>query len=211
MIVAVVAAVVVVMLFWIVLIKPKSNEVGQVNKKVEDANSQGQKLRLQLAQLQNAKDNAPATQAKLAKFELLLPPTPDLPTFIREVQAAANADGIDLQSIAPSPPSALASGTAAAATGPTIETISVNLQVQGGFFRMESFLARLEDLQRVVQIKNLSMSPIRDKLTGELTLQSTITLTMYVVPVNATAAQVKKATTKTSPSPAPKASPGGSQ
>lgn len=206
LIVAGVAGIVLILLFWIALIKPKMSQVTQVNAKIASAKLQEQQLRLKLRELQQAKSNAAETQAKLAQFQMLLPPTPDLPTFIREVQAAANEDGIDLQSIAPSPPGALAGATADSG----IQTISVNLQVQGGFFRMESFLARLEDLQRVVQVNNLSMSPVTDKLTGETSLQSTITLTMYVLPPGARAAQIKptaRATTRSSASPSPGATP----
>ncbi|MCA1834180.1 MAG: type 4a pilus biogenesis protein PilO [Actinomycetota bacterium] len=208
MIVAVVASIVVVLLFWIALISPKMKQVKEVNAKIAAAEDDEQQLRLTLRQLQQAKENAAATQAKLAQFQMLLPPTPDLPTFIREVQAAANADGIDLQSIAPTPPSTLSG----AITGSAIQSISVTLQVQGGFFRMESFLARLEDLQRVVEVKNLSMSPLLDKLTGTTTLQSTVTMTMYVVPPGATAAEIKRTPATTggaaaSPAPSPSGSP----
>lgn len=192
-IIAVAAAVAVVLLFWFFLIKPKGADIRDVNNKIEEARTTERQLRLSLQRLEEARRSTTATQAKLAKFQLLLPPTPDLPTFIRQVQAAANADGIELRSIAPSPPAPL--GGAAAASG--IQEISVNLQVIGGFFRMESFLARLEDLQRVLEVRSISLAPTTDKITGEFTLQSTITLTMYVVAPGARASAVRTQTRST--------------
>lgn len=180
--IAIAAAVAVVLLFTLLLIKPKLGQIKEVNDKIETAEGRETDLRLSLRQLEQARRDAPATQAELAKFQLLLPPTPDLPTFIRQLQAAANADGIDLQSIAPSPPTSLGGGPGA--KGPQevvgVQTINVNLQVLAGFFRLESFLARLEDLQRVVEVRSISISPQVDEVTGETVLQSTITLTMYV-------------------------------
>ena len=82
-------------------------------------------------------------------------------------------------SIAPSPPSALPSATG-------VQTVSVNLQVTGGFFRLETFLTRLEStIKRVIEVQSLAISPQTDATTGLTTLGSTITFKMYVVQANA--------------------------
>lgn len=194
--------VVLMLLFWFVLIKPKISDISRVNDKIEEAQRSEGVLRNSLRQLQEARQNNAATQARLAKLQLLLPNNADLPTFILAVQAAANADGIDLRSIAPSPPSPIEGATG-------IDSVSVTLQVSGGFFRMESFLARLEDLQRVVEVRSVSLAPAADALTGEFTLQGTITMMMYVVQPGARApvATTNRATPRATASPSPSASP----
>ncbi len=200
-VVAIVAALVVGVLLSVLLIRPKMSEVRDARKQVETAQREEIELRATLAQLKQAQREAPAIQARLAQFELLLPSSPDLPSFIRQVQGAANTDGVDLASIAPSPPTVLT----AVGTASGVSTITVTLNVSGGFFRMESFLARLEELQRVVEVRNLSLSPKVDEDTGERSLQGTITLVMYVAEPGARPPTARPAGTAT---PAPTASPG---
>jgi len=204
-VIALAAGVIVVVLMSLILIKPKLAEVSAMNKKVDTAKQGEQRLRLTLQQLEQARRDAPATQAKLAQFQALLPQTPDLPTFIRLVQTAANADGIDLTSIAPSPPQGFG-GTTGANTG--IQTVTVNLQVDGGFFRLESFLSRLEQLQRVVEVKNLAVTPKNDETTGQLTLSTTISLTMFIVQPGAKLPSASANAAAAVASPTSSASPG---
>ncbi len=202
MILIVVAGLVVSVLSYFVLIKPKVADIKSVNDTIEEAQRRERTLRNSLRQLQEADRNKAATQAKLAKLELALPQTPDLPTFIRQVQAASNAAGIDLRSIAPAPPVSIEGATG-------IDQISVTLQVAGGFFRMQDFLARLEDLQRVVEVRSVSMAPATDPVTGEFTLQGTVTLVMYIVQPGARATAVRPTTPTTAPTAtaSPTASP----
>jgi Tfp pilus assembly protein PilO len=168
----------VVLLFFLVVLKPKFSQVSEVRKQVTAEHSKTDGLKLQLRHLEEAERNQVGTQAQLASLNRALPSTPDLPSIIRLLQQAATNSGMDLQSIAPSPPSAVSNATG-------VETVNVNLQVNGGFFRLETFLTRLEDLQRVVEVTSISISPSTDPVTGLLTLQSTITFRMYVVQANA--------------------------
>lgn len=168
------AALLVVVVFLLVFLNPKLGEIADVRDQIAGEQETRQSLQIKLEQLQNAERAAPATVARLAKFDRLLPPTPDLPALIRQLQGSATASGINLRSIAPSPPQPLANSTG-------ISSISVTLQVQGGFFRLESFLARLEDLQRVAEVTSLAIAPVRAPETGIATLQSTITMRLYVV------------------------------
>jgi Tfp pilus assembly protein PilO len=191
------AAVAVFAIFFLFLIKPTTSKISSTRAETETARSDGRSLRLQLDTLRAAQKDAPAIQARLARFNVLLPSEPDLPTIIRQLQSASDESGIELSSIAPSPPTAMAGQ-------PTISSMQVVLQVRGGFFRMESFLARLELLQRVVEVQNLSMSPTRDPETGFITLQSTVTLRTYVVSAGATAGATPAQPT---PSPTPTRTP----
>ena len=141
--------------------------------------TQTQTLQIRLRELQSLAANAQKTQAQLAALDRALPPTPDLVSLIPQLQSAATLSGIDLMSIAPSPPSALPSATG-------VQTVSVNLQVTGGFFRLETFLTRLEStIKRVIEVQSLAISPQTDATTGLTTLGSTITFKMYVVQANA--------------------------
>jgi Tfp pilus assembly protein PilO len=195
LIVAGVVALVVVALFFLFLLSPKLKDISKTRDDVQTARAEQDTLNTQLAHLKDVKKNAPETMAKLAALSQYVPATPDLPGFILQVQNAATASSIDLQSIAPSPPVNVSNSTG-------VETISVTLTCQAGYFRIEDFLARLENLQRAVEVRSISLSPIASPVSSELVLSSTISLTMFVATPNANARGAAAApATSASPSP----------
>lgn len=201
LIVAGVVAVVVTALFFLFLLSPKLKDISKTRDDVQTARAEQDTLNAQLAHLKDVKKNAPETMAKLAALSQYVPPTPDLPGFIQQVQDAATASSIDLQSIAPSPPTDVSGATG-------VQSISVSLTVQGGFFRMEDFLSRLENLQRAVEVRSFSLAPQPSTISSELTLSSTITLTMFVATPNASARGAAAApAASASPSPSATGSP----
>jgi len=196
-IIAAVAAVVVTALFFLVLLKPKLSEISTTRSDVQTARAEEDTLNTQLAHLRDIKKNAPETMAKLAALSQYVPATPDLPGFIQQVQNAATASGVDLQSIAPSPPTDVSNASG-------VQAIAVTLTAQAGFFRIEDFLARLENLQRAVEVRAISLSPIQSQVSSELILSTTISVTMFVAQPNANArgaASAPAASASASPSP----------
>jgi Tfp pilus assembly protein PilO len=192
-------AVVVVLLFFLVVLKPKFAELSDVRADITKEQATTESLQLRLRQLKNAQKNQVETLARLAALNRALPPAPDLPGLIRQLQTVATNSGVDLLSISPSPPTPLANSTG-------ISTVNVNIQVIGGFFRLETLLTRLEDLQRVLEVTSLSVSPQVDPVTGLTTLASTITFHTYVVDANAkVTGQLARPAPSASPSPAPTA------
>ena len=171
----------VVLLFFLVVLKPKFAQISEVRDQVAAEKQQTQSLTIRLDQLRAAQSNQVETTARLAALNRALPPNPDLPALIRLLQTAATRSGMDLLSIAPSPPTKLENSTG-------VEIISVNLQLTGGFFRLESFMTRLEDLSRVVEVTSISVAPTTDQATGLTSLATTITFRMYVVQADASVA-----------------------
>ena len=195
LVIAGVVAVVVTVLFFMFLLKPKMNDISKTRSDVQTAKSEQDTLNTQLAHLKDVKKNAPETMAKLAALSEYVPSTPDLPSFIQQVQDAATSSSIDLQSIAPSPPASVTGSSG-------VQTISVTLTCQGGFFRIEDFLSRLENLPRALEVHAISLSPIQSPVSSELSLSSTISLTMFVAAPNASARSAAVTpTASASPSP----------
>jgi Tfp pilus assembly protein PilO len=182
-------------LFFFFLLSPKLKDISKTRDDVQTAQAEQATLQTELDHLKDVKKNAPETMAKLAALSQYLPATPDLPGFIQQIQDAATRAGVDLQSIAPSPPAALTGATG-------VQAISVTLTANAGFFRIEDFLARLENLQRAVEVRSLALSPTPSQLSSELVLNSTISLTMFVAQPNASARGAV-----TVPAPAATASP----
>lgn len=197
-----VAAVVVIVVFFLVALSPKLKDISETRDRIETARDEGQTLRNRLRQLQQAQRDQTQIEAELAAFDRLLPPVPELPGLIRQLQRAATASGIDLRSIAPNPPQALTGRTG-------VQTITTTVQVVGGFFRLQSFLTRLEggtddpsDLERVVEVTALAISPAIDEVSGLVTLTTTITFRLYVVEPTASLGGA-------APAPAPSPTAGG--
>lgn len=171
---AAVAGLAIVILFFVFVLKPKLSEITDVRDQIEVTQDEADSLRIRLAQLKQAQRDQPQTQARLSVFERLLPSTPDLPALIRQLQDAATASGMNLVSLAPSPPSSVTGATG-------VQTITVNIQVTGGFFRLETFLTRIEDLQRAVEVTSIAIASGPEESTGLGTLSTTLTFRMYVV------------------------------
>jgi Tfp pilus assembly protein PilO len=200
-VIAAAVAVGVTALFFFLLLSPKLKDISKTRDDVQAARVQQQTLQAQYDHLKEVRKNAPETMAKLAAISQYLPSTPDLPGFIRLVQDAATRSGVDLQSIAPSPPAALTGASG-------VQVINVTLTATAGFFRIDDFLARLENLQRAVEVRAFALSPTQSQLTSELILNTTISLTMFVAQPNANArGGVAVPTASASPSPSATGTP----
>jgi type IV pilus assembly protein PilO len=199
-VIAAAAAIGVTALFFFILLKPKMDQISKTKDDVQAARGQVATLQTEIAHLQDVKRNAPQTMAKLAALSQYLPSTPDLPGFIRLVQDAATSSGLDLQSIAPSPPAALPGSTG-------VQVISVTLTAQGGYFRIEDFLARLEQLERAVAVRSLALAPSQSAISSLVSLNTTITLNMFVAQPGASARGGTTTPAALSPSPSAASTP----
>ncbi|MGZ4145265.1 MAG: type 4a pilus biogenesis protein PilO [Actinomycetota bacterium] len=195
--IAAAVAVGVTVIFFFFLLKPKLSDISKARSDIVTAQSEQQTLQVQLQHLQEVRKNAPQTTAQLAAVSQYLPTTPDLPGFIRLLQDAATQSGVDLQSIAPSPPADLTNATG-------VQTISVTIVGRAGFFRLTDFLSRLENLQRAVEVRSIALAPQATSLSSELVLNTTITMQMFVVGSNA-----RVGGSVARPTPTPSASAGG--
>ncbi|MFA5889360.1 MAG: type 4a pilus biogenesis protein PilO [Actinomycetota bacterium] len=167
-------AVLVTLAFFVLLLNPKLGQISAARDDTVTAEQEEAQLRLDLKRLQGVRERAPTVIAQLAKVSQFLPSTPDLPGFIRLLQQAATESGVDLQSIAPSPPQTLENATG-------IQRISVMVVVEGAFRRIEDYMARVENLSRVVTVDALSLNPAQSELSRTIVLQGSLTMQMYVV------------------------------
>lgn len=203
LVIASVAASFVALLFFVMILKPKMNQLSETRTEIETLQQEQQTLRNSLSRLKDIQRDAPLAAAKLLAVQQALPSTPDLPGFIRLAQDAATAAGVDLMSIAPSAPTALTGASG-------VQAIAVTLVVDAGFHRIEDFLSRIENLRRIAAISAISLSPSVDELSGVTTLQATMTMQMYVVQAGARVSTGAGATASPSASASPSPSASGS-
>lgn len=171
---AAVGAVAVTALFFLFLLRPKLDQISEVRAEIQAAQEQEQRLRNRIAQLEQAKQRAPEVAAELARLQELLPADPELPAFIRLMQRVAEEAGVELRSIGPGLPAALSGNE-------NVEVIQVSLSFEGGFRRVQDYLARLETMRRLVEIQTISLQPGADPETGQTTLQGNMAMRMFVL------------------------------
>jgi len=177
----VVAVLVIIVGSWFLLISPKRTEASLVREQVVANEAQNANLRTQISVLKAQAKALPQKQAKLAAVAAKIPDNPALPTLIRALHNAADDAGVELVSMAPSKPVAVAaagapatgvSGAAPAAPAPVtgaavgagssagiLQSISLSLNVVGGYFQIEQFFDRLESLSRALKVTQLSLAP----------------------------------------------------
>lgn len=149
MIVAIAGGAVVVLLAWYFLLwAPASSDLDTARQAVAQGEAQKQSLEATVARLTEIANNAPQLQATLRRLDASIPETPDLADFIIQANVIAAESGIDWLSISPAPPVA----------GIPVTTISVSMNVQGGFFQVLDYLNRLEDLERLVIVDTVNIS-----------------------------------------------------
>src|SRR4051794_1883864 len=138
---------------WFLLIAPKRTEAAGLHATAASYDARSSSLRGELSMLEAQARELPKQEARLTEIGRKIPASPDLPTFIRTLTDAANAAGVDLNSLAPSAPvagtsaaapaPATASGAAATAPSASLSYVPVTLQVSGNYFQVEEFLHNL--------------------------------------------------------------------
>ncbi|MCU1601052.1 MAG: hypothetical protein JWO22_1761 [Frankiales bacterium] len=106
---------------WFLLVSPKKAHASDLRDQADAQSRANMALQNQLASLKAAQKNLPAQQAKLAAVAAKIPGTSAMPTLVRALSAAADDAGVELVSITPSAPAALAASAPAAGT-PSVTT-----------------------------------------------------------------------------------------
>jgi len=139
LLVATVGIVLVLAVGTLLLVRPKQQAVAEARADRNGAVAESQSLRDQVRALEALKADAAElrTKAKLAKAEF--PSTPNLPVLVDALQDAAGQAGVDLVSITPAAPKA-------STDQPELAEIATGINVKGGYFQIEDFLSRVENL-----------------------------------------------------------------
>ena len=144
----IVALVAILMVFFVVL--PKMGDVGEAEQRLEEAESQQFALEEELSRLQEAEEDAGQLRRELARFRRAVPPVADLAGLIKQLQTAADVAGVDFFSITTGQPVPTANGQAT--------EIPATIQVIGGFFPADTFLAGLETLPRASEAPTITVA-----------------------------------------------------
>jgi hypothetical protein len=123
----------------VLLVRPTQQATAEARADRDAAVAESQSLRDQIKALEAVKANEAdlRARAKLARAEF--PATPALPALVDALQDAASLAGVDLGTVAPGAPGA-------STLGPGLAEITASVAVKGGYFEIQDFLVRLENL-----------------------------------------------------------------
>lgn len=135
------AAILVVVLFWLLLYSPKSDEIAEVRDETEAIERRQTEVSQQIAALEEVRENAPEQEAVLSAAHSIIPTDSALPAFLRQLQTAADDAGMELRSVSPTRP--VEAGMEEA--GDDLFRISVSTELEGTYFQLVDLLRRVED------------------------------------------------------------------
>ena len=163
---------------WFVAIAPQSHKASNLVAQAATQEQDNLAARSTLARLNAQMTKVPAEQAEVAAIAQKIPADPGLPSYVRNLTAAAAKTGVELVSIAPGVPATVvvpaavvapaatasasaAPSTAAPAAAPaaTLQAISIGLVAQGGYYQLEEFTKALEALNRSTVLTTVALVP----------------------------------------------------
>ncbi len=174
-----VAVLVVLAAGWFLAVSPQRHHASDLRAQTASQQAANSTLSSEVARLQQQKKGLPAQQRLLARIGTQIPDNPALPTLIRQLTTAATAAGVDLVSMSPSAPTpvsttaAAAPATTAAAGASPLNQISLNLNVKGSYFNLESWFSAVEKLSRAMMVTQWSIAPATGSGTAAATTGTT--------------------------------------
>ena len=134
-----VAAMLILIGATVALIRPTRQATAQAQADRDTAVSENQSLRDQIKALEALQPNEAELRAKANQARAEFPDTPALPGLVDALQDAASQAGVDLESVAPAAPKP-------STTTPQLAEIATTVTISGGYFEIQDFLVRLENL-----------------------------------------------------------------
>jgi Tfp pilus assembly protein PilO len=157
------------------LIYPKFDQLSDLDSQIAQAQAQIDQARVLLEQRQAIKGRAAETDAALLRLSNELPESPELASFIIELQDTANEAGVEFRTLTPDSP--------VQNTG--FSSIKMKMEILGGWADTIDFMQRVRKLTRQVRIIGYSAQPYTPT-SGESTGESqqvsiTIDLEVYTL------------------------------
>ena len=139
LLVLVAAGLLVVAAACVLLVRPQRQAIGQARADEGNARAESASLHDEVRALEALQADQKALRERARQARSQFPATPDLPGLIDALQRAADGAGVDLASISPGTPKP-------SGIRPELAEITTGLEVKGGYFEIQDFLSRLEDL-----------------------------------------------------------------
>lgn len=138
--------------YWFFLLSPLRADIADTEQTINEERQALTTARTKLAQLEDIKKRATENRGRLLELGKMLPPEPQVPSLLLEVQDLAVESGINFMSMSPN---------VGSPQGPVTQT-QLSLQCDGTFFDVIDFIYRAEQLAgvpgRILMVENLALS-----------------------------------------------------
>lgn len=182
---------------YFLLVGPKKGQVNEKQKQIEETENKIQTEQITYKKLQDIKNRSAEYEARLASLQSMIPEGPELPTLIRNIQAAADVGtgaGLPWMSFTP--------GELTAGGG--LSSYSFDMIVGGFYYEVVDLIYRLESMQRAVVISNVTINSTTSILEMEYSpnlglVEATITAETFTFSEAAGGTQPQETTPSTEP------------
>ncbi|MBU4385588.1 MAG: type 4a pilus biogenesis protein PilO [Actinobacteria bacterium] len=151
--IAVFATIVVGAMCYFLLVGPKKGELDKKQKEIESTENKIESEKNTYKKLVDIKNRSAEYEARLASLQSKIPQGPDLPSLIRNLQAAADVGtGAGLPWLSFSP------GTVSGGGEGGVSSYTFSMSVAGFYDEVVDLVYRLESMQRAVTIDSIALS-----------------------------------------------------
>lgn len=165
-IIAILPGLIIALLIVFLLIIPKQDEIKALDKKIDTQINKIAEAESKAAKLAVLKQENQILKARLEELKQQLPEEKEISDLLKQVSDNGIASGLEIQSWKPGQRTSHASGI--------VYEIPVSVNVSGTYHNFGYFLGSLTRLDRIVNIKNMSLgSPTKDKGAVVLKVQFT--------------------------------------
>jgi len=158
--------------WWFFFISPRNGDISDARDELEAAQSQEQRLRVQIAQLQEIQADELLYLEAITQLEALVPQQPMLDEFIEAIDTLAASTNIELRSLAPSVP--------VPSEDSELRRINISAQIEGEFFDVLGFLFGLNDMERLVRVDGVALTSSVDE-EGTTVLNVTLEMRLFTL------------------------------
>ena len=155
LILGVLAVLLVSALWWFFVISPTNTKIADSRDQLQSAEDNEVLLLTQLSRLKKIQENELTYRSAIGALDAAIPPTPQMPALIDALTELANDSSVEWESGT--------YGNPVEVEGEDYFEIPVNLTVQGQFFEVLGYLYGIADLERIVRIDAVSLSPTIDE------------------------------------------------
>jgi len=169
--------------------QPINGRITDAQDALQTAKDQELTLRTKLARLQKIQDAELTYISAIGALEAQIPATPQMAALIDDLTDLAKQTSVDWQG--------LTSGVPAPVPDTDYYQIPISLRIRGQFFEVLGYLYGIADMERVVRIDGVDVSPDQDPETNATVLEVTLTAEAFTTSDLAIAAEMATTTTTT--------------
>lgn len=150
-------------LFYFLFYSPRNDDLAVVMEQTRSLETQRASLQGDLTRLRDIEANQVQVRSALARLEEFIPSGNAQSTAVRQFQLAADAAGVEIESVGFATPLLVPAAPPTGAADTALASIPVTMAVSGGYFQVVDFLRRLEvDSPRAMLMTNLNAASGED-------------------------------------------------